>query len=255
MSLESLLESSRASARPKLGVSTYSFWHFKGPRVDILDCIDHAARMGFTGVEVLHQQMAGEENGYLQQIKRRALGNGIDLYALSIHQGFVYPDAATRQQHIDHTIHCIELAYKLGIPSMRLNTGRWNTTKSFDDLMANRGIEPAISGYTDEDGFKWVIESIEKVLPAAEKCGVVLGLENHWGVGRTAAGVMRIVNAVRSPWLGVTADTGNFLEDTLPQLQQLAPHAVLVHAKTYFGGGEWYSLELDYPRIAEIFRR
>jgi sugar phosphate isomerase/epimerase len=27
-----------------------------------------------------------------------------------------------------------------------------------------------------------------------------------------------------------------------------------VQAKTYSGGGLWYSLELDYPRIAKIFR-
>jgi sugar phosphate isomerase/epimerase len=27
---------------------------------------------------------------------------------------------------------------------------------------------------------------------------------------------------------------------------------VLVHAKTYYGGGEWYTLELDYQRIAQI---
>jgi sugar phosphate isomerase/epimerase len=25
-----------------------------------------------------------------------------------------------------------------------------------------------------------------------------------------------------------------------------------VQAKTYFGGGEWYTLNLDYPRIAKI---
>ena len=27
-----------------------------------------------------------------------------------------------------------------------------------------------------------------------------------------------------------------------------------MQAKTYYGGGVWYSLELDYPRIAEILR-
>ena len=43
------------------------------------------------------------------------------------------------------------------------------------------------------------------MLPAAEKCGVVLGLENHWGLGRTPEGVLRIVNAINSPWLQVTA--------------------------------------------------
>jgi sugar phosphate isomerase/epimerase len=37
-------------------------------------------------------------------------------------------------------------------------------------------------------------------------------------------------------------------------LEQLASRAIMVHAKTYFGGGEWYSLNLDYPRIAGILR-
>jgi sugar phosphate isomerase/epimerase len=32
----------------------------------------------------------------------------------------------------------------------------------------------------------------------------------------------------------------------------MLPHTVLVQAKTYFGGGQWYTLELDYPRIGKI---
>ena len=44
---------------------------------------------------------------------------------LSIHQGFVFPDKDELKKNIDHTIHCLELAAKMGIPCMRLNTGRW----------------------------------------------------------------------------------------------------------------------------------
>jgi sugar phosphate isomerase/epimerase len=138
---------------------------------------------------------------------------------------------------------------------MRVNTGRWGTSKNFDELMANRGIEPRLQGYTDEDGYKWVIDSLEKCLPAAQKCGVTLGLENHWGLGLTPEGVLRIVNAIDSPWLQCTLDTGNFLEDPYDRLEQMAPKAVFVQAKTYFGGGIWYTLELDYPRIAKMLRR
>ena len=29
----------------------------------------------------------------------------------------------------------------------------------------------------------------------------------------------------------------------------IAPHVWLAHAKTYPGGGSWYSLNLDYTRI------
>jgi L-ribulose-5-phosphate 3-epimerase len=88
-----------------------------------------------------------------------------------------------------------------------------------------------------------------------EKCGVLLGLENHWGLGRTPEGVMRIVNTIDSPWLGVTMDTGNFLEDPYEKLEMLAPRTVFVQAKTHYGGGIWYTLDLDYDRIAAMLRR
>lgn len=211
--------------------------------------------MGFQGVEILHRQMEGESNDYLQKLKRCAVINGIDLCGMSIHQRFLSPDKEYRQKNIDHTLRCIELAYKLGIPVMRLNTGTWGTSKSFDDLMEKRGIEAPLAGYTDEDGFKWVIDSIEKCLPTTEKCGVILGLENHWGLARTPEGLLRIIKAVNSPWLKVLLDTGNFLEDPYDKLEQCAPHAVFMHAKTYYGGGLWYSLDLDYPRIARIMRK
>jgi sugar phosphate isomerase/epimerase len=82
----------------------------------------------------------------------------------------------------------------------------------------------------------------------------VLGLENHWGLGRTPEGVLRVVDALKSPWLRVTLDTGNFLEEPYEKLEMLAPQAVLVQAKTYHGGGRWYTLELDYDRVAKMLR-
>jgi sugar phosphate isomerase/epimerase len=66
---------------------------------------------------------------------------------------------------------------------------------------------------------------------------------------------LRIVKAIDSPWLRATMDTGNFLEDPYDQLEMMAPETVYVQAKTYYGGGTWYTLDLDYRRIAEILRR
>lgn len=240
-----------------IGVSTYSFWQFNGAKEDvpIEMCIEKAAAMGFDGLELLLVQMTSEENSYLQNIKRRALHAGLDLMGFSTHQGFLRPDKEYRQENIDKTIHQIELAYALGIPTMRLNTGRWGTSESFDALMVNKGIESTIEGYTEEEGFKWVIDSIAQCIPTAEKCGVVLGLENHWGLGLTAEGVLRIVDAIDSPWLEVTLDTGNFLEDRERQMKLLAPKTCLVQAKTYYGGGKWYSLDIDYPAIGELMRQ
>jgi sugar phosphate isomerase/epimerase len=222
-----------------IGVSTYSFWGFQRDEFrDIGKCIDLAAKMGFDGVEILQIQMKDFSPSMLQKIKRQAFMAGVDLMGFSTHQDFVDPKEIVRRRNVEQTISYIEQAYALGIPTLRINTGRWGTSKDFDALMANRGIEPVLEGYTEEQGFEWVIESMKQLVPYAEKCGVVLGLENHWGLGLTPEGVMRVVDAVKSPWLQVTLDTGNFLEDPYARLEQLAPHTVLLQAKTYYGKGK-----------------
>ena len=237
--------------RVKLGISTYSYWHFKPPKISVQTVIEKASELGVEGVDILHRQMDSENAGYLQELKRTAFRNGIDLICLSIHQNFVSPDAAVRQKNIDHTLHCIELAHEMGIPCIRLNSGRWATV-DFDRLMQLRGEEPPIPGYTEDDAFKWCIDCIEKCLPKAAESGVILALENHWGLTRTPEGVLRILNAIPSPWLGALMDTGNFMEDPYDKLRAIAPRTVFSQAKTYYGGGEWYTLDLDYPRIAKI---
>lgn len=239
-----------------IALSTYSLWRFRNDDLrDIDRCIDLADEFGFDGVELLLYQIEQNDllsHSRLMSFKRRAQRLGLPLMGLSTHQGFVTPDREQRRFNIDRTIAQIELAYSLGIPTMRVNTGRWGTTADFDRLMADRGIEPPLPGYADEDAFPWVIEAFERCIPAAERCGVVLGLENHWGLGLTPEGILRIVNAVDSPWLAITTDTGNFLEEPYERLARLAPRTVLVQAKTYFGGGQWYTLDLDYPRIGRI---
>jgi len=245
----------------KFAIASYSYWHFRSARVPIETVIDRTAQLGVEGVDILHRQMDISERDpltpdhrrYLQDLKRHAFRQGIDLVCLSIHQDFVDPDPDKRRRQVEHTLKCIEIAYALGIPCIRLNSGRWDTIGSFDDLMAARGIEPVLEGHTEDEGFAWCIDCIEQCLPKAAECGVILALENHWGLTRSPEGLLRIVDAIESPWLGALADTGNFLEDPYDKLSQIASRTVYIQAKTYYGGGEWYTLDLDYPRIAQIF--
>jgi L-ribulose-5-phosphate 3-epimerase len=244
-----------AKPRVRLAVSTYSYWHFKTEKYPIEKVIEHAAALGFDGVEILHRQMADETPAYLNSLKKAAFRNSLDLVMLSIHQDFVHPDPAERRKDVEHTKKCIGLAEQLGIPAIRLNSGRWNTIPSFDDLMKVKGDEPPIPGHTEDEAIKWCVDAIEACLPAAEKAGVMLALENHWGLTTKPETLLRIYKSIRSPWLGINLDTGNFPGDPYPGIEMLAPHAVIVQAKTYYGGGEWYTLDLDYPRIAGILRR
>lgn len=243
-----------AQPRQRIAVSTYSFWHFEPVKYPIEKVIDQAYSMGFDGVELLHRQLASEEKSYLNALKQRAFDKGLDMPMLSIHQDFVSPDVAERKKHIDHTKHCIDLASQLGIPCVRLNSGRWKTIKSFDDLMKAKGEEPPIAGYKDADAIGWCVDSIREILPHAESAGVKLALENHWGLTTKVSTLLQIWKTVNSPWLGINLDTGNYPDKYYEGIAQLAPHASIVQAKTYHGGGVWYTLDLDYKKIAGILR-
>jgi len=244
----------KAQPRQQIAVSTYSFWHFQGDKFPIEKVIDHAQTMGFDGVELLHRQLASEEKSYLNGLKQRAFDKGLALPMLSIHQDFVSPQAADRQKDIDHTKHCVDLAAQLGIPCIRLNSGRWKTIKSFDDLMKAKGEEPPIAGFKEADAIKWCVDSIRAILPHCEAAGVKMALENHWGLTTKIPTLIDIWKQVNSPWLGINLDTGNYPDRYYEGIAQLAPHASIVQAKTYYGGGVWYTLDLDYKRIAKILR-
>jgi sugar phosphate isomerase/epimerase len=240
---------------PRFSVSSYSYWHFTRERYPLDKVIDEAARLGFDGVELLHRQMTDEAPNALNRLKRRALLHGLAFPMFSIHQDFVSRWADERGQAIRQTEYGIDLAVKLGCPAVRINSGRWKTIPLFDDLMKVKGNEPPIAGYTEDDAIGWCIESIRACIPAAEKAGVMLMLENHWGMTMKTENLLRIVDGVKSPWLGINLDIGNFPGDPYPEIEKIAPRAAIVHFKTYYGGGEYYTLNLDYKRIAGILRQ
>lgn len=238
----------------RLGTSTYSYWHFTAQKTPIKTVLDEAAKLGLCGVEILHRQLESEEVAYLQTLKRQAFSLGLDLYNLSIHQDFVHEDRDVRQQHVDHTLYCIDLAHEMGIPSIRVNSGGFRKQGSFDDLIKAKGWVEPWAGFTMDDAFGWVVDAIEACLPKAEERGVLLLLENHWGLTTFAQDMAHIIETVDSPWLKAILDMGNFLfeEDMYRAMARIAPYVYLAHAKTYPGGGTWYTLDLDYARIFRI---
>jgi L-ribulose-5-phosphate 3-epimerase len=240
----------------RLAVSSYSFWHFRG-EYPVERVLEDAAALGVAGVEVLERQLGADVSAVrLHRLRRRALELGLDLVGLATHQNFVLPDPAARREEVRRTVRSLEVAAALGVPCVRVNSGRWNTLGSFDALMAAGGVEPPAAGYRDEDGFAWCVEALAEVLPHAERLGVVLALENHWGLTVRAEGVLRILDALPSPYLAALLDTGNFPRgvgvEMYEDMRRLAPRAVLVHAKAYHGGGEWYDLDIDYGLVRAI---
>ena len=122
---------------------------------------------------------------------------------------------------------------------MRINTGRWGTISRLTTSWPKRGSSPPWT-VTRPLGIQVGDRFARKALAprrGARRCpgpGKSLGARPHGG--RRA----KIVEAIKSPWLQITLDTGNFLENSYEQLEMMASAPVplaLVQAKTYYGGG------------------
>ena len=250
----------RVKKRIKLGISTYSYWNFEEKKPTVEAIIERAGDLGVECVDILHRNLDMDEltpmdaagRAYCRRLKRLAFGKGIAVACLSTHQNFVSPDEKRRQHQVEHTLRCLDVADALGAGCVRVNAGRWGTVRKFEDYLERRALEPTLEGRTDDDAFGWAIESLGKCLKRAEELGIPLALENHWGLTRSPEGVMRILDALKSPFIRALMDTGNFLEDPYDKLKTIAPATIFVQAKTYIGGGRWYSVDLDYARIAGI---
>ena len=97
----------------KFAIATYSYWHFREPKITVQQVIDHASNLGVDGVDVLHVQMDNESPEYIRSLRDRAQDKNIELICLSIHQDFVDPDKEKREKNIDHTKKCIDIALSL----------------------------------------------------------------------------------------------------------------------------------------------
>jgi L-ribulose-5-phosphate 3-epimerase len=245
----------------KLAISSYSFHRFgNGPeedrKPDFRALVERCAAWGVEGLELLGLHFESTEPAELYALKQHAFRHGVALVAVSAHHNFVTPDAEKRRAEIDKLCRWVDVAYELGAPAVRAFGGRWATRPNFSGFMAARGEEPPLEGFTEEDGYAWSAEAFRIASYYAGRRGVTLLLENHWGFTGTSAGVLRILRQVASPWLKVVLDTGNFnfCPDPYMEMAALAPHAALVHAKTYVGGGIYYTGELDYRRIIQLLR-
>jgi L-ribulose-5-phosphate 3-epimerase len=74
-----------AKPRVKLALATYSYWHFREPKVSIESVIEKCSALGVEGVDILHRQMelpekealTAEHRGYLRRLKRLAFTHGV----------------------------------------------------------------------------------------------------------------------------------------------------------------------------------
>ena len=218
----------RSAPRLRLGLAAYSFRDYmkhSSSKQDPVDgertltmekFIDHCAEWGVDGAELTSYYFPKDvSNEQLLSIRRLAHLRGVSISGTSVGNTFTNPAGPERDKQITYVKEWIDKAVLMGAPHIRVFAG---------SVPKNGTLEVAK---------KDCIAQLEECAEYAGKRGVFLGIENHHGIVAEAADLIDIVKAVKSPWVGINLDSGNFhTDDPYGDFAKCAPFAVNVQIKT-----------------------
>src|SRR5262245_20723698 len=186
-----------------------------GKRIDLFQFIDFCADHGCEGTELTSYYFPKEfRSDYLINLRRHAFLRGIAISGTAVGNNFALPAGPKRDADIASVKKWVDHASILGAPHIRIFAG-------------------ASQGLSKEEAKKFCISAVEECADYAGKRGVFLGIENHGGIVAEPADLLDIVRAVKSAWVGVNLDTGNFhTDDPYRDLALCAPYAVNVQVKS-----------------------
>ncbi len=209
-------------ARLRLALAAYSFRSdVKGTKdglrdgMDMLKFVDYCADHGVEGAE-LNSYYFPENvtDTYLAELRRHAHLRGVTVSGTAVGNNFCHPNGAQRDKEVAHVKEWIRKSAIFGAPHIRVFAGG------------------PPKDVTKDEAKKHCIAALEECGEAAGKAGIFLGIENHGGIVAEADDLVEIVRAVKSPWVGINLDTGNFhTEDPYGDLAKIAPWAVNVQFK------------------------
>lgn len=228
-----------AGSRLALSCAAYSFrdrLDVNKPTMTLEEFIDLCAREELDAVELTSYYFRSTEPAFLRALRRRASVNGLAVSGAPTNSDFCAPPGAARDADMKRVRAWIDCAELLGAQTVRVFAGN---APAGDDASAVH--DRCVAG-------------LRAMAEYAGRHGVILGVENHGGVTATAEGLIALVEAVDSPWLGINLDTGNFHTDVYGSIAKAAPYAVAVQVKVQVREGDGQLEDSDLERVVAILR-
>lgn len=235
---------------------------------------------GFDGLELTDREIGDAET--LRRLGEQSRAHGCGM-VLDINCDLTLAEVGAREAEITYVGGWLEDATAAGVTVVRITLGGQSFSiqkllkggsKQARGPTANGGLKKLTASYPvrhlshslrtllpvrvrDLDAkIDRAVNALEIITPRAEELGVRMGIENHWGISTRPAWILRVVNAVDSPFLGTCPDFGNFPRSIEPYagLAELLPKAVHVQAKSWRFNAEGEETTLDYARCLSLVR-
>ena len=232
-----------SKGRFKLGLAAYSLRdHFTGkvaPAFTLPQFLDYAAELGAEGIEPTSYYFPPNfDDGFLRQLKRQGQRLGVDFSAGAIANDFCQkPGPKLEADRARVALWCRHYE-TLGVRNMRVFAGTVPKGDAEDAAIAR------------------CIEELDRAGEVAGRHGVMLALENHGGITELPDPMLKILRGVRSPWVAVNLDTGNFRRgpDPYADLAKIAPYAVNVQVKVDMYRNGTAHEAADYGKVGAMLR-
>lgn len=202
----------------KTGITIYGA-HLLVPeeKRTVANIIRAAAHVGFDGID-LGYYWGEDKTSEFAEAKKVADGEGIAIANYIVGNNFGNAAAEDRlPAEIEKVKVALEEAASFGCKALRVFGG---------------GYDLDWTTYSPQ-----IADALAACVATAEKCNVVMALEDHGALCKNSAEQLFYINKVNSPFLRATADIGNYWfpggERPEDGVKNIAPYTAMVHVKDY----------------------
>jgi sugar phosphate isomerase/epimerase len=215
--------------------------------IDLFGVCDFCAKHNIEAVDLTGYFFPGyakaPADSYLNRMKRYTHDRGIVISGTGVRNDFATADKAVRAEGVRLTKEWIEVAARLGAPTIRVFAGPQQPFKDWQTAAGNA---------KREEVEKWMAESLRACAEHGEKFGVIVAVQNHGDFLNTGPEHLSLLKRVDHPWCGPLVDTGKYLTaDPYADIAMMVPYAVNWQIKETMGSS-LKSPRTDFKRLMQI---
>lgn len=244
-----------AHLRPSL--NAYSFLELlnanakdKTKGLDLFGVCDFCAKVGFDAVDLTGYFFPGypkvPADDYVIRLKRHAFNLGLAISGTGVRNDFTAVNPATRAEGVQRIKDWIEVAAKLGAPTVRAFADSQSPFKNWHQA-SNNAPRDTVEGY--------LADALRECAEHGKKFGVIVAVQNHGDFINTGAEHLSLLKRVDHEWCAALVDTGKYLTpDPYADIELMAPYAVNWQVKETMRS-EVDSPKIDMKRLVTIIRK
>jgi sugar phosphate isomerase/epimerase len=244
-------------AQLKTSLNAYSFLELlnanlkdKSKGLDLFQLCDFCAQHNFDGVDLTGYFFPGypkaADDRYLFKLKRHAFDLGIGISGTGVRNDFTTADPAVRAEGVERIKTWIEVAAKLGAPTVRAFADSQPPFKNWQQAAGNASRDAVET---------WLAAALRECAEHAAKFGVIVAVQNHGDFISTGAQHLSLLQRVDHENCAAMVDTGKYnTPDPYVDIALMAPYAVNWQIKELIGTPA-DSPRIDMKKLVTIIRQ